>query len=88
MLSGSRHLRHLSPRAYIRPLARCSYRTFSSTRGSYLLFFLEQHHLNHHYPAAMSESVQKIVVANPVVELDGDEMTRIIWKKIREEVRN
>ena len=23
---------------------------------------------------------------NPVVELDGDEMTRIIWKKIREEV--
>lgn len=29
----------------------------------------------------------KIVVQNPVVELDGDEMTRIIWKKIREEVR-
>ena len=28
----------------------------------------------------------KIAVANPVVELDGDEMTRIIWKKIREEV--
>lgn len=30
----------------------------------------------------------KIAVANPVVELDGDEMTRIIWKKIREEVRS
>ena len=29
----------------------------------------------------------KIAVQNPVVELDGDEMTRIIWKKIREEVR-
>ena len=29
----------------------------------------------------------RIVVSNPVVELDGDEMTRIIWKKIREEVR-
>jgi isocitrate dehydrogenase len=28
----------------------------------------------------------RIVVKNPVVELDGDEMTRIIWKKIREEV--
>ncbi|TDL15900.1 isocitrate dehydrogenase [Rickenella mellea] len=28
----------------------------------------------------------KIVVKNPVVELDGDEMTRIIWKKIREEL--
>ena len=26
----------------------------------------------------------KIKVANPVVELDGDEMTRIIWKMIRE----
>ena len=32
-------------------------------------------------------SAQKIAVKNPVVELDGDEMTRIIWKKIREEVR-
>jgi isocitrate dehydrogenase len=32
-------------------------------------------------------SGEKIVVANPIVELDGDEMTRIIWKKIREEVR-
>jgi len=28
----------------------------------------------------------KIVVKHPVVELDGDEMTRIIWKKIREEL--
>jgi len=27
----------------------------------------------------------RIVVKNPVVELDGDEMTRIIWKRIREE---
>ena len=26
------------------------------------------------------------MVANPIVELDGDEMTRIIWQKIREEV--
>lgn len=30
--------------------------------------------------------VQKIVVENPVVELDGDEMTRIIWKNIREQL--
>jgi isocitrate dehydrogenase len=28
--------------------------------------------------------MNKIQVANPVVELDGDEMTRIIWKEIRE----
>ncbi|KAI5888616.1 isocitrate dehydrogenase NADP-dependent [Schizophyllum commune H4-8] len=31
-------------------------------------------------------AAQKIAVKNPVVELDGDEMTRIIWKKIREEL--
>ncbi|MBL0929573.1 MAG: NADP-dependent isocitrate dehydrogenase [Alphaproteobacteria bacterium] len=28
--------------------------------------------------------MKKIKVANPIVELDGDEMTRIIWKLIRE----
>ena len=28
--------------------------------------------------------MNKIKVANPVVELDGDEMTRIIWQWIRE----
>ena len=26
----------------------------------------------------------KIKVANPIVELDGDEMTKIIWEWIRE----
>ncbi|HYK75672.1 MAG TPA: isocitrate dehydrogenase (NADP(+)) [Daejeonella sp.] len=31
-------------------------------------------------------SVQKIKVANPVVELDGDEMTRIIWEFIKEKL--
>lgn len=29
---------------------------------------------------------QKIKVANPVVEMDGDEMTRIIWKAIKDEL--
>ena len=28
----------------------------------------------------------KIVVTTPVVDLDGDEMTRIIWKWIKERV--
>jgi isocitrate dehydrogenase len=31
--------------------------------------------------------IRKIKVKNPVVELDGDEMTRIIWKDIKERVR-
>jgi hypothetical protein len=30
----------------------------------------------------------KIKVANPVVDLDGDEMTRIIWSQIKEKVRD
>jgi len=30
--------------------------------------------------------MSKIKVANPVVEIDGDEMTRIIWQMIREEL--
>ena len=29
----------------------------------------------------------KVKVTQPVVELDGDEMTRIIWKWIKEKVR-
>ncbi|CAM0880756.1 unnamed protein product [Alopecurus aequalis] len=29
---------------------------------------------------------QKIVVANPIVEMDGDEMTRIIWKWIKDKL--
>ena len=28
--------------------------------------------------------ISKIKVANPVVEMDGDEMTRIIWKQIKD----
>lgn len=31
-------------------------------------------------------SITKIKVANPVVELDGDEMTRVIWKFIKEKL--
>ncbi|KAJ3359839.1 Isocitrate dehydrogenase [NADP], mitochondrial precursor (Oxalosuccinate decarboxylase) [Allomyces javanicus] len=35
-------------------------------------------------PAAAAAAVARIKVANPVVELDGDEMTRIIWKWIKD----
>src|SRR5215207_5376557 len=34
--------------------------------------------------SAQGEVMAKIKVANPVVELDGDEMTRIIWKLIKD----
>jgi len=36
--------------------------------------------------ATEASEMNKITVKGPVVELDGDEMTRIIWKKIREEL--
>jgi len=32
----------------------------------------------------MSKEFEKIRVANPVVEMDGDEMTRVIWKWIKD----
>ena len=32
------------------------------------------------------DQMGKIKVENPVVELDGDEMTRIIWKWIKDEL--
>ena len=35
---------------------------------------------------ASDSSDKRIKVAKPVVELDGDEMTRIIWANIKEKV--
>lgn len=32
------------------------------------------------------DNFKKIKVANPIVDLDGDEMTRIIWAMIKEKV--
>ena len=36
--------------------------------------------------AFASGGIQKIKVDNPVVDLDGDEMTRVIWHQIKEKV--
>ena len=33
-----------------------------------------------------STRVQKVKVSNPVVEIDGDEMTRIIWQDIKDKL--
>ena len=33
-----------------------------------------------------AQAMSKIKVKNPVVEMDGDEMTRIIWQRIREKL--
>jgi isocitrate dehydrogenase len=38
------------------------------------------------FAATASSSFKKIKVSNPVVEMDGDEMTRIIWHYIRDKL--
>lgn len=35
---------------------------------------------------ATASGFKKIKVKNPVVEMDGDEMTRIIWQEIKDKV--
>jgi isocitrate dehydrogenase len=43
--------------------------------------------INYKYHNKLTKlNMNKIKVANPVVELDGDEMTRIIWKYIKEKL--
>lgn len=37
-------------------------------------------------PYIMVDTFEKIKVDNPVVDLDGDEMTRIIWQLIKDKV--
>ena len=32
----------------------------------------------------MEERMEKIKMTTPLVEMDGDEMTRILWKMIKE----
>jgi isocitrate dehydrogenase len=57
--------------------AAASFRS-SATPTATILF---QHQ---NYRRTMATSASKIKVKNPVVELDGDEMTRVIWKDIKE----
>lgn len=51
-----------------------------------LIFILKIHMLSKFVSKRGFATFQKVKVANPVVELDGDEMTRIIWKWIKERV--
>jgi isocitrate dehydrogenase len=43
-------------------------------------------HSEKHQNSHTTNTMNKIKVANPVVELDGDEMTRVIWKFIKEKL--
>ena len=37
-------------------------------------------------PAEMEIIMDKIKMITPLVEMDGDEMTRVLWKMIKEEL--
>lgn len=56
-----------------------------AVQGAYL-GHRESHHLEPSDPGFSTDADQRIKVANPVVEMDGDEMTRIIWAFIKEKV--
>ena len=56
-------------------------------------FFCDQKFKNIRFeivPCAFAKKIDKfmskIKVANPIVEMDGDEMTRIIWKFIKDKL--
>lgn len=40
------------------------------------------------FDCVVDSDIKRIKVVNPVAELDGDEMTRIIWANIKEKVTN
>ncbi|KAG8835050.1 Isocitrate dehydrogenase [NADP], mitochondrial precursor (Oxalosuccinate decarboxylase) [Serendipita sp. 407] len=65
----------LSSVAATRRLSKAAVPAINHARCAPLVLSMRHHH-----------GFAKIVVDNPIVELDGDEMTRIIWKKIREEL--
>jgi hypothetical protein len=50
-------------------------------------FILGSKYQYRRYPLIFNrKNMSKIKVQNPIVELDGDEMTRIIWKFIKEKL--
>lgn len=57
---------------YVRVLTRC--------------LCLQSYRLTHSLSHS-AVATKKIVVQKPIVELDGDEMTRVIWSQIKEKVR-
>jgi len=58
-------------------LAKSSASSYARSRRAALELWL---------PVVSSRSFSKIVVKNPIVELDGDEMTRVIWKFIKDKL--
>ena len=49
--------------------------------------FVKHSSISRHF-SATSASFGKILVQSPIVEMDGDEMTRIIWARIKDKLIN
>lgn len=62
-----------------------SLRPYTSQQASRAGIF-EQRRAEIRRTMASSTGLKKIKVKNPVVEMDGDEMTRVIWKEIKDKV--
>jgi isocitrate dehydrogenase len=69
----------------LRSTTRPSIAHSSSVNTPSFYTHIGQHRMASSTPAS---GTKKIKVKNPVVELDGDEMTRIIWQVIKDKVRN
>eukprot|EP00246_Nothoceros_aenigmaticus_P011824 TRINITY_DN3379_c0_g1_i1.p1 TRINITY_DN3379_c0_g1~~TRINITY_DN3379_c0_g1_i1.p1 ORF type:complete len:492 (-),score=93.00 TRINITY_DN3379_c0_g1_i1:388-1863(-) len=57
-----------------------------ASRRSLLLASLGSAHLYTSAPRYAAMAFEKIKVENPIVEMDGDEMTRVIWQMIKDKL--
>src|SRR5882757_5722223 len=76
------------PRYQVEPNATNFYERIHGTPGFQLRRFVECFNSCRFadFSIKLISMANKIKVANPVVELDGDEMTRIIWKFIKDKL--
>eukprot|EP01068_Selenidium_serpulae_P008904 Selendium_serpulae@DN5102_c0_g1_i1.p1 len=77
---GSRHTSLVFCQARTASLVRCEASSPISAAPNYG----PNHFRTHPFSSASAASPKKIKVDNPVVEMDGDEMTRIIWAWIKD----
>lgn len=65
-----------------------TFRTLQTSQHQAPKAGLFAHEIRRRRTMASAAGFKKIKVKNPVVEMDGDEMTRIIWQDIKDKVSN
>lgn len=76
----------ISSRMMQQPTRACKFFLLNHVPSIQFLTYRQKQNL----PSTVTRSTvvgAKIKVANPVVDLDGDEMTRVIWSDIKEKVK-